>query len=280
MFKKIAMAAFTAAAVAALGQDTTTTTTTTTTNGAVTTQTTNTTYNGDQDWRMKYDTYHIASVDMDTVSEYHMYKILKHEIRDLPASDQFELTNFLDRLPSDQAWPVLKGLVNNYKQASAVRDEVAMARYGNADTYAWLSNPPLTWAETPGQNSWTSITMAPNGTVTSTTTTTDNGEMAITMTDDSSRPMRMVMAHRDMRDVDYDRAVDILKSGLPYSDRVKIEELFHPEVRNQIDFSNSRALDAIIHVIDYNAKMADKIGRWEWYNHFDTNYYTSNRNNW
>ncbi|HWD39331.1 MAG TPA: hypothetical protein VG944_10810 [Fimbriimonas sp.] len=278
MFKKITLAAFTAAAVAALGQSTTTTTTTTTDNGSVTTQTTKT-YDGN-DWRMKYDTYHIGSIDLDSVTRYDMYRILKHEMRDLPAADQFELTNFMDRLPSDQSWPVLRGLVNNFKQASMVRDEVAMAQYGNADTYAWLSYPPLTWAETPGQNSWTTITMTPSGSVTSTTTTTENGEMAIAMTDDSSRPMRMVMAHRDMRDVDYDRAIEILKSGLPYSDRVKIDELFHPQVRDQMDYTNARALDSIIHVIDYNAKMADKVGRWAWYNHFDPNYYSWHHNDW
>jgi hypothetical protein len=276
MLKKIALAAMAAATASVMAQSTTQTTTTTTTNQGVTTQQTATTTSGDWGWRQKYDTYHIASVDVNGISSWDKERILRHDLKDINQADAFCLTNFLTRIPSDQEYVLVKALVNNYKMASAVRDEVAMARFGSASpTYTWMSYPALTWSDTPGQNSWTSVTMADNGTMTTTMTTDSDYDSAVAVTDDQFRPMRMLMAHRNERsDIDYYRAVDILNTGLDATDQGQIVALFHPRQDDPNSFINEQPLDAIIHLIQSNANMVHELNRYSWYNHYDPGYYS------
>lgn len=280
MFKKIAFAAMAVATASALAQTTTTTTTTTTQpNGTTTVQQTTTTTppmpSGDG-WWQKYDTYHIASVDVGNIGRYDMERILHHDLRDIKPSDAFVITSFLRSLPGDQEYCLVKALVCNYKAASAVRDEVAMARFGTPDTYAWLAYPPLTWTETPGQNSWTNLTFTDNGTVTTTVTeTTTDYDDAVALTDDQYRPMRFLMHHREDRaDIDYYRAVEILDAGLDSTERSQIADLFHPTHNDPNSFTNEEALDSCIHLIQSNADMVHELNRYSWYNHFDPGYYT------
>lgn len=279
MLKKIALAAMAAATAAAMAQSTTqtTTTTTTTNNQGMTTQQTTTT-NTDWSWHQKYDTYHIGSVDVNSISEWDKKRILRWNLKEANQADAFCLTSFLERLPSDQQYILVKALVNNYKMASAVRDEVAMARFGSASpAYTWLSYPALTWTDTPGQNSWSSVTMTDSGTttVTQTTTTTDDYDNAVAMTDDQFRPMRMLMAHKGERsDIDYYRAVEILDAGLDATDCGQIAALFHPTQNDPNSFTNERPLDAIIHLIQSNANMVHELNRYSWYNHYDPGYYS------
>jgi hypothetical protein len=277
MFKKIALGAMAAAAASVMAQTSTTTTTTTTTNQGTTTVQ-QTTTSGDSGWHQKYDTYHIANSDVTSIDRFDMARILRHNLKDINQGDAYVLNNFLDRLPSDQQYILTKALVNDFKMASAVRDEVAMARFGSASpTYAWMSYPPLTWSDTPGQNSWTAITMTDNGSTVVTTTTTDGDyDNAVTMTDDQYRPMRILMAHKgDRSDIDYYRAVDILDSGLDATDQGQIAGLFHPRQDDMNSFTNEQALDAIIHLIQSNANMVHELNRYSWYNHFDPGYYSA-----
>ncbi len=85
--------------------------------------------------------------------------------------------------------------------------------------------------------------------------------------------------------IDYDRAVDILCSGLDSTDRGVINDLFHPVALQSGDtgapsYTNEEALDSIIHVIHNNAMMVHYLDRFSWYNHFDPSYYTSGRYGW
>jgi hypothetical protein len=283
MLKNIAFVAFAAVAASALAQTTTQQTTTTTTDnqGMVTNQSTTTTtwadgYDGT--WRQKYDTYHIGSTDINSLNPWEMLRVARWNLRQGNATDAYNITEFLNQIPSDQEYVIVKALANNYKQASMVRDEVAMARWGSAPTdYAWLGYPPLTWSDTPGQNSWSNLTFNNNGTTTTTTTTmTDNSwDNAIAMTDDASRPMRMMMAHKWGGDLNYYTAVDILGSGLDNTDRGVLAEIFHPRQDDPNSFSNEAVLDSIIHVIKSNAMMVHGLGQFSWYNHFRPDYYTT-----
>ncbi len=227
-------------------------------------------------WREKYDTYHIGSTDTKQMNPWEMLRVARWNLKQVNASDAFTIENFLDRLPSDQEYVVVKALVNNFKQASMVRDEVAMARFGtDPGTYTWMTYPPLTWSDTPGQNSWSTLTFNDNGT---TTTVTDNDyslDNAIQMRDDEARPMRMMMSHRWSGDMDYYRVVDILDSGLDSTDRTQLAEIFHPQANDSNSFTNEAVLDAITHVIQSNAKMVKELGRYSWYEHFGPDYYTS-----
>jgi hypothetical protein len=283
MFKKFASAAFAVVAISALGQTTTQQTTTTTT-----TTTTTAPINPDATWREKYDTYHIGSVDLGSISWWDMHRVVNHNLRDVRPSDAYTISNFLQRIPADDESVMVKALVNNYRQACIVRDEVAMARFGTDQTYAWLTYPPLTWSDTPGQNSWSTLTFNDNGSTTATTTTVTTGPLddAVALTDDQSRPMRMIMSNRMSRaDIDYDRAVDILCSGMDNTERGAIVELFHPMdlttgITGAPNYTNEEALDAIIHLIQNNAMMVHYLDRFSWYNHFDPAYYTSGRYEW
>lgn len=282
MFKKIVFAAFTVAAMSAIAQDQTTktTTTTTTTNGMVTDQSVRSTTWSDDDmgWRQKYDSFHMGSVDVNTLNPWEQLRIVRHVLGKEDTGDSYVLTDFFMRMPSDQEMVLVKALCANYKHACAIRDDVAMARYGTGDgSYAWLNYPPLTWSDTPGQNSWTSINMDTTASTTTTTTTTmveGNNTFAedIAITNDDSRPMRMVMRDRGSRPIDYDKAVSILDASLDDHERSVLSEIFHPRSSDPLDYTNAQELDACIHYIQYNAKMADYIGRYAWYNHFDHSY--------
>jgi guanyl-specific ribonuclease Sa len=301
MFKKIASVALCAVTVSALAQTATQTTTqqTTTTNQATGSQSTVTTTTStmapmpsDADWHQRHDTFHIASVDLNSLSAWELSRIVHRNLRDINAGQQFAIIEFLGHLPGDQEFVMLRCLANNYKQAIAVRDEVAMARFGTDSSYAWLAYPPLTWTDTPGQNSWSTLTFSDNGSTTTTTTTTTTQvqvgplDDAVAMTDDPSRPMRMLMSHsRDRGAIDYDRAVDTLCSGMDGTDRGVINDLFHPIITTSEDapaarYTNEEALDAIICLIQNNAMMVHYLDRYSWYNHFDPNYYTSGRWQW
>jgi hypothetical protein len=271
VLKTLTLAAFTVAAAAAVAQTGTSTTTTTT----ITTQTT-APQDGQGNWQQRCGTYAIGAADMNSISMSDRHRIIRMELNDINAGKAYTVRDFLSNLPREQQEVVIKAMVNNFRQASIVRDEVAMTRFGNSGTYAWLSYPPLTWSATPGQNSWSQIT-----TTTSVTTTTDatlsNSDMnqAVAMTDDQSRPMRMVMAHRGARDINYDQAVDILGAGLSIADRDALADIFHERTENPLSFTNAEALDGIICVINNNATMVDSLNRWSWYNHFVPNYYSS-----
>jgi hypothetical protein len=287
MLKKFTLAAFTAVAVSALAQQTTTTTTTTTNSqGQVVSQSTTTSSWGweDSSWRQRYDTYAIANTDINSISSLDEWRILYRQERMIPQGKAYALNDFMSRIPSDYETVLMHALVNNFKQASMVRDEVAMARFGTNSTYAWLSYPPLTWSDTPGQNSWSTLTFNNNGSTAMTSGNTymdNNGDWNIAMRDDSSRAMRMVMRHRGgWRDIDYDRAVEILNSGLNGNQRGIINELFHPTANDPLSYSNEEALDAIVCLINNNAAMVDHLDRYAWYNHFDPNYYSRDQWAW
>jgi hypothetical protein len=237
----------------------------------------------DADWNSKYNTYAIGTADTSNLSVMDDYRILHHELKSIPSVKAYVITDFLSRLPGDQEAVLLKGLVNNYKQASIVRDEVAMARFGPDQTYAWLSYPPLTWGSNPGENSWASI----NPSSITVVTYNDNGwtDSNIAMTDDQSRPMRMVIAHRGWHEISYDDALDILGSGLSHNEQGVLHTTFQPMIwkpstYNSVgSYTNEEALDAIICLIEANAKMTQNLDRFAWYNHFDKNYYRMH-NDW
>jgi len=262
MYKKIAITAFVAVAVSAMAQ-------------------TGTSSNGEGSWWQKYNTYNMANVDLASMSKSDKLRILDHELSMTTGDERANLGIFLERLPADKEDSVLNALVNNYKQASMIRDEVALARFGTDSTYAWLNSPALTWASTPGQNSWSTTTTSTdaNGTTVTTTTSTtatnmamddDSADMAIAMKDDSSRPMRMVMAHRHWRDLNYDEALWVMDSGLGPTDAQNIYDVFHPTTDQPMTmYTNDAALGDIIHILNNNAKMADHIDRYTWYNHFN-----------
>jgi hypothetical protein len=121
-------------------------------------------------------------------------------------------------------------------------------------------------------------------TVTQTTTVTSDTaplDATIAMTDDQSRPMRMLMSNRhDRGDINYDRAVDILCSGMTYLDRTVIQDVFHPLGTGGTSYTNEEALDAIVRLIQDNAMIVHYLDRYSWYNHFDPAYYTSGRYDW
>jgi hypothetical protein len=218
-----------------------------------------------------YDTYNMNSVDINSLSPWRIGQLVKHSLKGANAADAYTINNFIELLPPDQGNALLKALAINYKQASIVRDEVAMARYGTDQTYAWLNYPALTWTDTPGQNSWSSINFDSTPYATTPMNTSD---AMIALTDDQSRPMRMVMRVRGERDIDYDRAVGILCSGLSEIEKAAIREVFHPAQFDPATYTNAEALDSIIRVVESNAKMADNLGRYAWYNHFDKDYYS------
>jgi|GEM_PF-6509907 len=224
-------------------------------------------------WRAKYDTYAIASTDLNGISEFEQWRILRHEERTMPPAKAYDLNRFLDEIASpDQQRIVLKALTANFKEASAIRDEVAMARFGKDDaTYAWLAYPPLTWGDQPGQNSWASLPTPPATTV---VVVAPTAETEIAMTEDSSRPMRMVMRQHGWRDIDYDQAIDILGAPLDDYDRAILDDTFHPWSSDPMTYTNNEALDAMIYLINQNADMCNHLDRYAWYNHYDKDYYT------
>jgi len=262
MLKNLTLAAFALAAVSAVAQDW---------------NTSNMSRSDWSSWRMKYDTYAIANTDLNTISKFDQWRILNHEEKAMPAGQAYALESFFELASPDQERIVLKALTANFKQASMVRDEVAMARFGRSDgTYAWLSYPPLTWGANPGENSWASLPA--DTTTTTVVTTTPNTDTEIAMTDDVSRPMRIVMRHSGWRDIDYDQAVDILGAPLDDYDRGILHATFHPCVNDPTTYTNEAALDSIICVINQNAMMVDHLDRYAWYNHFDKDYYNYNTN--
>jgi hypothetical protein len=216
------------------------------------------------DWS-KYDTYSIASTDINSLSYNELWRVVRTDLRGCNSADAQTITTFINDLPPDQSFAVLQGLAYNYKQASMVRDEVAMARFGGDSNYAWLSYPLLTWSSTPGQNSWSAITF-PNSYVTTMPGTMDND---IAMTNDFSRPMRMVMSRGKDRDINYDRAVRILSSGLTDLEAGNIHVLFHPAAFDPLSYTNETELDSITRVIECNASMVDHLNRYAWYNHMN-----------
>jgi hypothetical protein len=291
MLKKIALAAFTAVSLSALAQ---TSTNNNASQSTMTTQTTastnpyweNSANDGDMSWRQKYDTYAIASVDVNNIPMTDQYRVLRHELKSIPAGKAFTLTNFLLKSPGDQEQVLLKALVVNFKQASAVRDEVAQSRYGTYADYAWMNYPALTWSDTPGQNSWTSIPNFGSDTMTMTNSGDSSLNEQIAMTEDNSRPMRMVMSHKGWRDIGYDRALDILGAGLSENERGVLHTIFMPRVESAASFNsegnytNEDVLDAAICLINSNASMVDGLTRYGWYSHFNPHYYESNHWSW
>ena len=219
----------------------------------------------------------MGTVDINSLNVWELWKIVRHDVKNTNATDAYTIDNSVDRLPSDQSFAVLKAIANNYKQACLVRDEVAMSRFGSDTTYAWLSYPPLTWSDTPGQNSWSSLTFTNNP---PTTAVNNNGDTMIAMSDDNSRPMRMVMSHHAGRDIDYDRAVWILGSGLSDIETAALREVFHPNPFDPATYTNEELLDSVIRVIEANATMTDHLDRYAWYNHFDQNYYGRHHMDW
>jgi hypothetical protein len=108
------------------------------------------------------------------------------------------------------------------------------------------------------------------------TMVTTTGDTEIAMTDDASRPMRMVMRNKGWRDIDYDRVVSILDAPLDDYDRSIMADAFHPRASDPTDYTNAEALDGIITLINQNADMVDHVDRYAWYNHFDKDYYNRN----
>jgi hypothetical protein len=264
MLKTIALTTTLAAlTVAGLAQTTQTTVTTTTTS-----------WNDNPEFM--YDTYNMGSIDINSLSPWKISKLVRRSLKDCNSNDAYVINEFVELAPPDQANALLKALAINFKQASVVRDEVAMARFGTDKDYAWLSYPALTWSNTPGQNSWSAINF--DNTPYTNVTMGDNMAM-IPLTDDQTRPMRMVM-RSDRKVLDYDRATDLLCSQLSEVERADIREAFHPAGFDPQTYTNAETLDAVIHVIQSNASMADGLGRYAWYNHFDKDYYTRHHMNW
>jgi hypothetical protein len=235
-------------------------------------------WDSDNDWN--YDTYYISTVDINSLTQGQMLKLVKRSLRDANAVEADTIESFLETLPPDMSFSLLKALAINYKQASIVRDEVALARFGvEPANYVWLSYPDLTWSSTPGQNSWSAINFDSGNQMAGSAPT--NGQVALTMNDNQSRPMRMIMSPRGRDDLNYEQVLDILESGLSDTEQGNIRLLFHPQGLGIFSYTNETELDAITRLVESNSKLADHLDRFAWYNHFDREYYRAhNQTNW
>lgn len=179
--------------------------------------------------------------------------------RGLSAGDRYYLESSFQHMPANTERALVAGLYNTRVQAVALRDQYVQARMAE---YA-ANMPSRTWTETSSTTTTTTTTDTTTGNqvaVTRTTTTyapdawdsdTAWTNVVAVDTDDSMRPMRMLVRHPGHdKDINYEEAAKILSSSVDNTTAGTIHDFFMYD-------RDERLKDIVVRLIEVNAKVAD-----------------------
>jgi len=142
----------------------------------------------------------MAMADGNPMADQDMRKDVMYQAQDLTGGDQYYLSSWLDRLPSQYERTIVKALSSAHTSAVSLRDTIAMSRWNDDGT------EKANWADK--------------------TTWWDN-------TDQSMRPMRFVMSMPKPRDIDYNEALDTLCAGLNSTESGLLRQAFWDSERGR-----------------------------------------------
>ncbi len=109
-------------------------------------------------------------------TEFGMHKFMLKQDENLQGPDRYTFEAMLNRMPANEENALIKGLWNAHHQAVVVREQMIASRFPDATEEGYASN--------------------------------------VNTSDESSRPMRMVMESHGPRDIDYNTAENILSASL------------------------------------------------------------------
>ncbi len=157
----------------------------------------------------------MAMADGNPMADQDMRKDVLWQATNLTGGDQYYLGAWLDRLPSQYERTIVKALSSAHTSAMSLRDTIAMSRWNSDGTEKMNWDDKSTW--------WNN-------------------------TDETMRPMRMVMSMPSPREVGYNEALSALTAGLNATESGLLTQAF---------WGNERGRDILTRLVKDNASIAD-----------------------
>ena len=146
----------------------------------------------------------------------------------LSAGDQYDFNQMLDRLPATVENTIVSGLFAAHRQSVIIHSQMVMV-------------------------------MMPNDAVVMDSVKSDDQVILAQESEESMRPMRMIMQHPRYRDIDYDTALEILGSKLNETEKTQLDAWWNSDTMESDRDVNERQKDIIVRLLKINAAKADEV---------------------